>query len=71
MFIRIPKTSGRVVEIKKYNEQLSSSKNFILPKAYNNYSLQHQFYKTIFEHKNILNVNFDNITNLIDKKLIY
>jgi hypothetical protein len=65
LFIHIPKTGGTVVENqikKKYNEQLYSEKNnSILPKPYNNYSLQHQFYKTIFEHKKILNVNFNNI----------
>ena len=47
---------------KKYKEQLLSGKgNSILPNPYNKYSLQHQFYKTIFEYRKILNVDFDNI----------
>lgn len=51
------------MKLKKiYKEQLLSGKgNSILPKPYNKYSLQHQFYKTIFEYRKILNVDFDNI----------
>lgn len=65
LFIHIPKTGGTVLEQaikKKYDQTLFSGKtNNLLPKPYNKISLQHQFYSTIYEYRNKLNVNFDNI----------
>ena len=69
LFIHIPKTGGTVIENsikkdKKYGIQTlysTSSRNSILPAPFSTYSLQHQFYSTIYDYRIKLNVNFDKI----------
>lgn len=65
LFIHIPKTGGTVIETrikKNTNQSLFSDRgNQILPKPYNRVSLQHQIYTTIYQHRDILGINFDNI----------
>jgi len=68
LFVHIPKTGGTVIEdaIKKNNKYgkqtlYSGPRNSILPAPFSSYSLQHQFYSTIYNHRDKLNVNFDNI----------
>lgn len=65
LFIHIPKTGGTMCETEiknKYQQTLySGSTNNLLPSPYNKTSLQHQFYTTIYEFKDNLNVNFDSI----------
>ena len=66
LFIHIPKTGGSLIEnnIKKYTPQklwCSSDNNTLLDFPYNKISLQHQFYTTLYQFKNKLNINFDNI----------
>ncbi len=65
LFIHIPKTGGTNIEdsIKNYTPQtlFSGRSNKILPKPYNRVSLQHQIYTTIYQYRDILDVNFDNI----------
>jgi len=65
LFIHIPKTGGTVIEksIKKLTNQTlySGRTNRLLPSPYNKTSLQHQYYTTLYEFKDILKINFDNI----------
>ena len=65
LFIHIPKTGGTVIEdaITKYAPQslYSDKTNILLDFPYNQKSLQHQFYTTLYQFKNKLNINFDNI----------
>ena len=47
---------------KKFKQTLYSGKtNNLLPKPYNNISLQHQYYTTLYKYRNLLNINFKNI----------
>ena len=66
LFIHIPKTGGcnieyRLKEKSKQTLRNLYSKNELLPKPYNEQSLQHQFYSTLYKYKNILKIDFDNI----------
>lgn len=64
LFIHIPKTGGSVIEknIKKMTKETLFSlypSNKILKHPYNNVSLQHQYYTTLYTYRNLLNIDFD------------
>jgi hypothetical protein len=65
LFIHIPKTGGSNIEqnLKKKCEQtlFSQWKNDILPSPYDKIALQHQTYMTLYNYKDKLNINFENI----------
>jgi len=66
LFIHIPKTGGTVIEnelknIYKETLFIPVISNNILPFPFNNFSLQHQFYTTIYKYRDLLDVDFKNI----------
>jgi hypothetical protein len=71
LFIHIPKTGGTTLESylnNKYSQFLInySPNNKLIPETqYQNKSLQHQFYTTIYKYRDILNVNFDDELKII------
>lgn len=69
LFIHIPKTGGTMFESLMMNidkqELFSLYSNKLLPPPFNKYSLQHQFYSTIFKYNKLCNINFDNKLKVI------
>jgi len=69
LLIHIPKTGGTTVELlfskNDTMELYSDVTNTLLPANYQNTSLQHQFYTTIYNYRNICNINFDSKLNVI------
>ena len=67
LFIHIPKTGGTIIEKelrKLCDETLNTPNkpnNDLLPEPYNNVSLQHLFYNTLYDYREILKINFDDI----------
>lgn len=65
LFIHIPKTGGSNIEteIQKFSKQTlySGFTNDILPSPFNTISLQHQYYRTLYECKDICKISFENI----------
>ena len=73
LFIHIPKTGGSIIEksinkkkkftqtLRQYGQPTIGMSNKILDPPYNQASLQHQFYTTLYQYRNKLNINFDNI----------
>jgi len=65
LFIHIPKTGGTTVHnrflledtLELYNNKMNY--NNVLPPPHNKVSLQHLFYTTIYNHRNLLRVPFD------------
>lgn len=73
LFIHVPKTGGSSVEFyfsSKFNISLNAYSLFNIPSestiplAYDVFdtSLQHLTYRQLVQHKDVLNINFDNIT---------
>ena len=65
LFVHIPKTGGTVFESKlkkKYRQTIySGHNNNTLPQPFNKKSLQHQNYTTLYEYRDKLNIDFNNI----------
>lgn len=65
LFIHIPKTGGSVIENQinlKYKQTLYSGfTNDLLSIPYRNISLQHQTYRTLYKHRNKLDIDFSNM----------
>jgi hypothetical protein len=65
LFIHIPKTGGTVLENEMsmiFEQQLyAENDNDLLPYPFNKISLHHQFYSTIYNYRDLLNVDFNNI----------
>ncbi len=65
LFVHIPKTGGTVIESKlkgKYKQSLYSGfGNNKLPSPFNKKSLQHQKYTTLYDYRDKLNIDFNNI----------
>ena len=70
LFIHIPKTGGTMLNslLKKDDIQLiyqEKYNNNIFPPPFDKYSLQHQFYSTIYKYKNLYNLKFNNKLKII------
>jgi len=68
LFIHIPKTGGTNIEdnLKLQTKQVlwTDVKNGILPAPFDNVSLQHQYYNTIFDFQNLLNIKINTNTKV-------